>query len=88
MTRLVGCEARPDLNVLGLEIRKPLAQKNQEEAVAVPNLGFISCNANVDLSRIREGVNKHSKVERVCIQVTSDAIVVALRCSVAHVMTL
>ena len=61
-------EARPELNVLGLEIRKPLAEKNREEAAGVANLGFISCNANVDLSRILHGVNEHSAVERVCIQ--------------------
>ena len=48
--------------MLGLEIRKPLAEKNREEAVGVDNLGFISCNANVDLSRILSGVNEFSKV--------------------------
>jgi len=62
--------SRPDLNVLGLEIRRPVAAYCSEvaEASGLPNVGFLACNANVDMARILDGVNEKSRVARVSIQ--------------------
>lgn len=62
--------SRPDINVLGLEIRRPVAAYSSEVAKAsgLPNIGFLSCNANVDLARILDGINEKSRVARVSIQ--------------------
>ena len=62
--------ARPGMNVLGLEIRRPVAAycaKNARES-NLGNIGFLSCNANVDLGRVLEGVCENSRVERLSIQ--------------------
>lgn len=62
--------AQSDVNVLGLEIRKPVAaycaQKAKESGL--PNVGFLSSNANVDLGRIIRDVNAVSRVSRFSIQ--------------------
>lgn len=62
--------SRPGMNVLGLEIRRPVAAFCQETAKAsgLSNVGFLSCNANVDLARILDGINDKSAVVRVSIQ--------------------
>jgi tRNA (guanine-N7-)-methyltransferase len=62
---------RPDLNVLGLEIRRPVAAFCTKRAIesGLPNVGFVSCNANVDLDRILQGIkNASSQLARVSIQ--------------------
>lgn len=64
-------ESRPDVNVLGLEIRRPVAAFCSQRArdSGLPNVGFLSCNANVDLDRILRGVNQiPSRLTRVSIQ--------------------
>jgi tRNA (guanine-N7-)-methyltransferase len=59
-----------NMNILGLEIRKPIAAvcvKKAEES-ELRNVGFICCNANVDLERIINDLNVNSHVARVSIQ--------------------
>lgn len=60
----------PELNVLGLEIRKPIAAScvKMAEESKLRNVGFICCNANVDLETILSDVNKHSFSSFVSIQ--------------------
>lgn len=63
-------ETRPDVNVLGLEIRKPVAEGciKDAEKLKLTNLGFLYANANVDLGRILQGINEVSSVSRLLIQ--------------------
>ena len=60
-----------DMNVLGLEIRRPVAafcSKRARES-GLPNVGFLSLNANVDLERVIQGINKvPSRLTRISIQ--------------------
>ena len=63
--------ATPGVNVLGLEIRRPVAAFCVERAreSGLPNVGFLSCNANIDLGRVIDGVNAAgSRVGRLSIQ--------------------
>jgi tRNA (guanine-N7-)-methyltransferase len=57
---------RSDINVLGLEIRRPIAAYCSQKAFdsGLPNVGFLSCNANVDLARIIRSIC----VSRISIQ--------------------
>jgi tRNA (guanine-N7-)-methyltransferase len=60
----------PGVNVLGLEIRRPVAAYCAQQAreSGLGNVGFLSCNANVDLYRVLDGINKASRVSRLSIQ--------------------
>jgi len=59
-----------NINVLGIEIRRPLAAHCSKKAreLGMPNVGFVSCNANVDLPAILQGICAVSRVARVSIQ--------------------
>lgn len=62
----------PGINVLGLEIRKPVVEiaLSRKKRWGLDNVHFLSSNANVDLKNILEFVNKKSsmKIELVSIQ--------------------
>jgi tRNA (guanine-N7-)-methyltransferase len=64
------------VNVLGLEIRKSVAsfcaQKARESGL--PNVGFLSCNANVDLAVVLKDISALSRVDRVSVQVRNKLI--------------
>ena len=63
-------QSNPHLNVLGLEIREPcVAYALRRKAYwKVPNVHFLSLNANVDLNRIFMDIKRTSDVDLVTIQ--------------------
>jgi tRNA (guanine-N7-)-methyltransferase len=54
------CKADPDINVLGLEIRKPMVQNCllRKQSWGLTNVHFLSCNANVNIHRILIDIQK------------------------------
>ena len=59
--------AFPDMNFLGLEIRRPCVEeafKKKEKLGAQGNCHFLALNANVDLDRVVEDVQQHSEIVR------------------------
>ena len=63
-------QSNPHLNVLGLEIREPcVAYALRRKAYwKVPNVHFLSLNANVDLNRVFVDIKRISDVDLVTIQ--------------------
>lgn len=60
----------PETNVLGLEIRAPAVElaRDRAQRLNVTNVGYLACNANVDISRILNDIHKISRVSIVTIQ--------------------
>ena len=59
----------PSRNFLGLELRPEAVARAQESAQKLPNCAFLQCNANVDLGRLLDDLNKAgAPLERVAIQ--------------------
>eukprot|EP01041_Mallomonas_annulata_P000476 gene476-889_t len=59
-----------NFNILGLEIRKPVVEEclRRKEKHGVKNVHYMYTNANIDLQRILQDINKSSQVEVITIQ--------------------
>jgi tRNA (guanine-N7-)-methyltransferase len=57
---LTMCKSDPGINVLGLEIRKPMVQNCliRKQSWGLTNVHFLSCNANVNIHRILTDIHK------------------------------
>jgi tRNA (guanine-N7-)-methyltransferase len=75
------CEEDPNLNIVGLEIRRPvvefaLRRKAQRSSCAVKgelipdlsNLHYVATNANIDIDRVIRDINAVSSVKMVTVQ--------------------
>ena len=64
------CKMNSNLNVLGLEIRKPVVEYALErrDKRSLSNLHFVQTNANVDIERIIKDIQKVSTIEMICVQ--------------------
>ena len=59
----------PSRNFLGLELRPEAVARAQQSAETLSNCAFLQCNANVDLGRLLDDLNKAgAPLERVAIQ--------------------
>lgn len=57
----------PNLNLLGLEIRRPCVEeafKKMEKYDVKGNIHFLALNANVDLERVVKQIQEHSEIAR------------------------
>lgn len=67
---LAYAQSSPQVNILGLEIRKPVVEYclSRKEYWGIPNVHFVATNANVDINTIFDDIKKVSDVEMVTIQ--------------------
>ena len=64
-----SASADPSRNFLGLELRPEAVARAQQSAETLSNCAFLQCNANVDLGRLLDDLNKAgAPLERVAIQ--------------------